>query len=241
MPWRLPSSARARRGRVGMSDTPDYGVPWPLLVGLTHNLRTGEPKNIGDFTAAIVKRMPAVPRVEGIENLPADPRFILAANHYQRKGLWILHTAAALTQALAARYKLPDPPLRWLVTANWPRWRFLGRSVASPGDLVLPRVAKVLQCYPVPFAGTNPAATARSYLRLRRELPSVPCPVGIFPEGAAGRADSIGEALPGVTRLMQHLGRPVVPVRVAEDAGNLILRFGRVTSPELIMASIRAL
>jgi len=224
-----------------MSDTPDYGVPWPLLVGLTHNLRTGEPKNIGDFTAAIVKRMPAVPRVEGIENLPADPRFILAANHYQRKGLWILHTAAALTQALAARYKLPDPPLRWLVTANWPQWRFLGRSVASPGDLVLPRVAKVLQCYPVPFAGTNPAATARSYLRLRRELPSVPCPVGIFPEGAAGRADSIGEALPGVIRLMQHLGRPVVPVRVAEDAGNLILRFGRVTSPELIMASIRAL
>lgn len=224
-----------------MSDPPNYAVPWDLLAGLTHNLRTGEPRNINDFTAAIVQRMRNAPLIEGLEHLPADPRFILAANHYQRKGLWILHTAAALTQAVAAHYRLPDPPVRWLVTANWPRWRFLGLSIPSPGDVLLPRVAAALQCYPVPFAGADPAMTAATFRRMRRDLPGIAGAIGIFPEGAAATADRIGEALPGVTRLLAHLRRPVVPARLSEEGGRLIIRFGSVVQPDLVMAAIRRL
>jgi len=224
-----------------MSKAPRYAVPWGLLAGLTHNLRTGEPSNIGEFTSAIVSHMRYAPRIEGIENLPADPRFILAANHYQRKGLWILHTAAALTQAVAARYTLPDPPVRWLVTANWPRWRFLGMSLRSPGDIVLPRVAAALQCYPVPFAGSDPGMAAATFRRIRKDLPTMPGPIGIFPEGARATAGLIGEALPGVTRLLQYMGRPVVPARVAEEEERLVVRFGKPTPADLVMAAIRKL
>lgn len=224
-----------------MSDQPIYAVPWNLLAGLTHNLRTGAPRNIDDFTASIVRGMRCALLIEGAANLPADPRFILAANHYQRKGLWILHTAAALTQAVAARYRLPDPPVRWLVTANWPRWRFLGWSMPSPGDFVLPRVAAALQCYPVPFAGSDPAMAAATFRRIRRDLPEIEGPVGIFPEGAAASADRIGEALPGVTRLLRYMGRPVLPARVLEVRGRLVIRFGPVVPADLVMAAIRRL
>jgi 1-acyl-sn-glycerol-3-phosphate acyltransferase len=224
-----------------MSEPLSYAVPWTLLAGLTYNLRTGEPRNIHDFTASIVRKMPSAPLIEGGANLPADPRFVLAANHYQRKGLWILHTAAALTQAVTAHYRLPDPPVRWLVTANWPRWRFLGLSMPSPGDIVLPRVAAALQCYPVPFSGTDPAMAAATFRRMRRDLPTIAGPIGIFPEGAAASANRIGEALPGVTRLLHHLDRPVVPARVLEDGGRLVIRFGTATPAELVMAAIRRL
>lgn len=224
-----------------MSETSKYAVPWTLLAGLTHNIRTGEPRNINEFTSSIVRRMPQPPLIEGVENLPGNPRFILAANHYQRRGLWILHTAAALTQAVSAHYGLPDPPVRWLVTANWPRWRLFGLTFRSPGDLVLPRVAAALQCYPVPFAGSDPAKAARTFRRLRNDLPSISGPIGIFPEGAAANAAKIGDALPGVTRLLRHLNRPVVPVRVMENSDQLVIRFGPVTQADLVMPAIRSL
>ena len=33
----------------------------------------------------------------GLDTLPANPSFVLAANHYQRKGLWILHPCSVVT------------------------------------------------------------------------------------------------------------------------------------------------
>ena len=105
-----------------MSELVSYPVPWDLVFGLTDHIRRGTRRDLNDFTARVVARMDPPPVIEGLEHLPADPRFVLAANHYQRKGLWILHPASVLTQAVVRKYGPLDPPVRWLVTANWPRW-----------------------------------------------------------------------------------------------------------------------
>ena len=136
-----------------------YPVPWDLVFGLTPHLANRTTRNITDFTAQIVARMNPAPLIEGLDLLPADARFILAANHYQRPGLWILHTAAALTQAIVRRYGPQDPPVKWIVTANWPPWKIGPWKIPSPGDRLLPKVADALQCYPVSFAGANPEYT----------------------------------------------------------------------------------
>lgn len=181
------------------------------------------------------------PVIEGLERLPEDPRFVLAANHYQRKGLWILHPASALTQAAVQRYGAMEPPVRWLVTANWPRWRCGPFSFRSPGDLILPRVAHALWCYPVSFHGADPLFTARSLRLLLRELPHLQCPIGIFPEGVAGTAGRIGPALPGVDRLLRLIRRPVVPAWIGERDSRLVVRFGTPVAPETdVMSAIRA-
>lgn len=211
----------------------EYPVPWDLVAGLAPHVARGTRRHIGEFTRAIVERMRPGPRYEGLDRLPEDGRFVLAANHYQRKGLWILHTAAAITQAVVARYGGEnDPPVRWVVTANWPRWRIVGNlSMASPGDWVLPKVAEVLQCYPVSFAGANPEFTARSVRRMLREARTAALarPIGIFPEGVAGSAGRMSEPLAGVERVLVQLARcgwPVAPCGVSEHDGRLVLRFG---------------
>lgn len=225
-----------------MSEPVSYPVPWDLVFGLSGHIRRGTRRDLADFTARVVARMNPPPRIEGLEHLPADPRFVLAANHYQRKGLWILHPASVLTQAVVQRYGPLEPPVRWLVTANWPRWRLGPLSFRSPGDLLLPRVAHALWAYPVSFHGADPAFTARSLRRLLRELPAIGCPIGIFPEGVAGVAGRIGPALPGVDRLLKRIARPVVPARIGEEAGRLVVRFGPPLGPEAdVMQAIAAL
>lgn len=188
----------------------------------------------------IVSRLCPRPEFRGLENLPESPRFVLAANHYQRKGLWILHTAAALTRPLCDRYGPAEPPVRWMVTANWPRIKLGPLELPSPGDWLLPKVAHTLWCYPVSFAGTNPRYTARSLRAILREAPKMRCPLGIFPEGVAGTADKLYPPLEGMDRLLARLARvglPVLPARVSESAG-LIVEFGKlITTAELVDAS----
>ena len=86
------------------------------------------------------------------------------------------------------RYGPVDPPVRWIVTANWPPLRMGPWKLPSPGDWLLPRVAQALAAIPVAFAGTNPEFTARTLRRLLRDARTLDCPIGLFPEGAAGTA-----------------------------------------------------
>lgn len=205
-----------------------YPVPWRILLGLGPHIAKRTRTSVDTFTACIVAQMQPPPNIMGESNLPKSPRFVLVANHFQRKGMWILHPAAALTQAIRKHYGCGDPPVRWIVTANWPRIRVGPLSLPSPGDILLPRVADALACYPVAFAGSNQAFTARSLRRILREAPAGNRPLGLFPEGVAGAAGAITQPLPGVERLLTRLakaGMPVVPAGISEN-GRLIVRFG---------------
>ena len=210
-----------------------YPVPWDLVRGLTPHLVRKTQQNLVAFTAGVVARMQPPPLVEGLEHLPDERCFVLAANHYQRPGLWILHTASVLTQAMVQRYGTADPPVRWIVTANWPPLRIGLWQMPSPGDWLLPRVAEVLQCYPVSFAGHRPAFTARSVRRMLKEKTAT---IGIFPEGVAGSAGRLTAPLAGVDRLLRHLARPVVPCGVSED-GRFVIRFGAPITAREVMGA----
>ncbi len=216
-----------------------YPIPWRLVFGLGPHIAKGTRTSVDSFSAGIVAQMQPEPQIRGRENLPESACFVLVANHFQREGMWILHPAAVLTQAIRKHYGPGDPPVRWVVTANWPRIHVGPLSFASPGDLLLPRVAHALHCYPVSFAGCNQAFTARSIRRILREAPKSGRPLGLFPEGVAGAAGKISQPLPGVDRLLLHLakaGMPVVPAGVSED-GRLIVHFGVVIGTREVMAA----
>ncbi|MBL8179502.1 MAG: hypothetical protein JNK48_32785 [Bryobacterales bacterium] len=202
---------------------------WPAIAG-------GSRYSVDAFSREVVGLMDPPPRHENVSNIPFDPRFLICANHYQRKGMWILHPASAITQAVAERLGRSDAPVRWVVTANWPKVRIGPWRAPNPGDWLLPRVAHALHCYPVSFAGANPAYTARSLRRLLQEARSLTAPIGLFPEGVAGTAGKIGAPLPGVGRLIQLLARqglPVLPVRIREE-DRLVVHFGaRIEADQL--------
>lgn len=222
-----------------------YPVPWKLVLGLGANIANGSQTSVDAFSAGICAAMQPPPLLTGTEELPNSPRFVLVANHFQRKGMWILHPAAALTQAIRRHYgpgdpaNPGDPPVRWIVTANWPRVRIGSFSFPSPGDWLLPRVAHALACYPVSFAGSNCGMTASTIRRILREAPRATRPIGIFPEGVAGTAGRLSRPLPGSGRLLGHLakaGLAVQPAAVSEDA-RLVIRFGRTLSTSELLAS----
>jgi len=203
-------------------------VPWKLVAGLWPHILHGTQANVDEFCYAVNQLIQPQPLIEGWDNLPASPRFVLVANHYQRKGLWIIHAASVLAQAISKHYGPANPPIRWVVTANWPPVRLGPLSFPSPGDVLLPRVATALACYPVSFFGNKPAYTARSIRRILREVPQASRPLGLFPEGVAGSAGQRVDALPGVDRLLAHLARagvPVVPAAISER-GRFLIRFG---------------
>lgn len=223
-----------------MSTPPiSYPVPWDVIYGLTPHLANGTQESIDEFTRKVVAKMEPPPVYEGLENLPDHPRFVLVPNHYQRKGLWILHSASAVTRAIRHKYGPGDPPVRWVVTANWPPIRLGPIRIPSPGDILLPRVAHALCCYPVSFAGNNPKFTAQSIRRILKDARTMDRPIGIFPEGVAGVAGHITEPLPGVDRVLAHLGKlglPAVPCGIRE-AGRFYIRFGEPIPPQVLASA----
>jgi hypothetical protein len=223
-----------------MSDSPiRYPVPWDQVWSLWPHIARGTRRSVDEFSAAVAARLHPPPLIEGMSHLPASARFVLAANHYERPGLWILHSASVLTQAIRRHYGPGDPPVRWLVTANWPPIRLGPLRLPNPGDWLLPRVAHALSCYPVSFHGSDPAFTARSIRRILKDARSLDRPIGLFPEGVAGKAGQLANPLPGVDRLIAQLARlglPVVPCGISES-GRLVVRFGPPLEPAALLAA----
>ncbi len=214
-----------------------YPVPWDLVFSLTPHIARRTQAPTATLLASLVERMPAPPLVHGLENIPSAPPFVIAANHYQRRGLWIAHATAAIAHAVAQRSPR-DTPLRWLVTANFPPLRLGPLRLPSPGDLFLPHVARALGYFSVPFAASNPARTARSLLAALRESPR--CILGLYPEGAQANASSIGPPLPGMDRLFHLLAQrnlPVLPVRISENATQFVIEFLSPISPAQLAAT----
>jgi hypothetical protein len=210
-------------------------VPWRQVFALTPHIGQRTRYSVRRFTEESVRVLQPAPEVLGLDQLPVSPRFVLAANHYQRPGLWILHPCSVITVALQRHYELDDPPIRWIVTANWPPWKLGGLTIPSPGDWLLPRVAHALHCYPVSFAGTDPALTARSYRALLKDLDR---PLGLFPEGVHGTAFHEADPLPGVERLILLLAKknwPVVPCHITENEDRLQVRFRETMQPAEIL------
>ncbi len=213
-----------------------YPVPWDIIFRLTPYIARGNPAPTPALLHSLLERMESRPLYSGLEHIPAAPPFVLAANHYQRRHLWIAHAAAALAEPLRLRFS--TTPVRWIVTANWPPLTLGRLRIPSPGDWLLPRVAGALGYYDVPFAASRPGRTASSLRRLLRDAPS--SIVGIFPEGARATAGPLSLPLPGLDRLFLHLARAglsVLPARVSESGPGFLIRFGAPLPPPLLIDS----
>src|SRR5947209_8732914 len=79
-----------------------FPFPWDLLLGVIRDLPAGRRSMLVDC-AYLVSRLEPAPVIEGADLVPASGPLVIAANHYQRPGLWIGWAGAVVTLAVAGR------------------------------------------------------------------------------------------------------------------------------------------
>ena len=209
-----------------------YRLPRRQLAELGLDMVTNGRRLLADDGARLMASLPNPPRVEGDEHIPVEGPFCIAANHYQRWGLWI-GWEGGLLAAEVARRRPRNNDLRLVVIAN-SQLTLLGRSFTVPGTALLyERVARVWGMVPLPGGPGEAAGRARALRRLMSlALPrdgGEGQPIGLFPEGELGSVDGLRPALPGVGAFFLLLGRrgvPALPAAMWEDDQGLVARFG---------------
>lgn len=217
--------------------------PWDLLLALARDLPRRR-RSLRADCAEMVSRLQPPPLITGTHHVPRTGPLVVAANHYQRRGLWIGWAAAAVTLTLA-RSREQEVPVHWLVTGGIRLLQSRGAGPEIPlSGSIFRAVARTYGMTSLPLGDTTSRAMA--VRRWLRELESGEV-LGLFPEGLAGRSDGLSRPEPGfahLNRLLARLSVPILPVAVFENDGRMCARFGPAfpaASADETMQSIAAL
>ncbi|MDQ2741164.1 MAG: 1-acyl-sn-glycerol-3-phosphate acyltransferase [Chloroflexota bacterium] len=202
-----------------------YPFPWDVFFGLVKDLPGGERSFLADCQT-VKARISPPPIVEGTEHIARRGPLVVAANHYQRRGLWIGWPGTVITVALA-ECREADPPIHWLATAGLRLSQHTGRGPEIPcSRLIFQHVARIYGMAALSVSGRRARAQSlRAWLRWLGEGQVV----GVFPEGLAGRSDALRPAetgFDGLLTLIYHQGAPILPVGIYECGETLRVRFG---------------
>jgi len=203
-------------------------------------LGLGETDLIADAMEYIDAVRPS-PVIEGEENIPATGPFCAVANHYERRGLWIGFPSSLLVAAVARR-RPGEPPLHIAVVDQTRLWE--GRVPVPGTRWAYRRVAVCYAMVTIPARESDTAGRAAAMRRLARLALAPPRgrgePICFYPEGEAGTASGMTDALPGTGAFLALLGRagvPILPVGFAEVGDRLLGRIGRPFSLSIAPAS----
>lgn len=158
-------------------------------------------------------------RVEGLENLPAEPPFVIVANHSSHLD------AIALAAALPARFRNHAFPI-------------------AAGDTFFE--TKATAAFAAVFLNALPmwrkACGAHAMETLRERLTTEGVVYLLFPEGTRTRSGEMGKFRAGIGMIVAGTAVPVVPARLdgcfaamppgsrLPKSGRITLRFGRAQS-----------
>lgn len=214
-----------------------YRFPLSWMMSMGRDMIAGRSRSFRQDCELAVRILPRRPLIEGSEHIPAQGSFILVANHYQRRDLWIGWEGALLCHVLWQAQ--PELVCHWITTdraaldgatVRWSRWAFA-------------RVARVWDFVLVTPPEARDADSAQSHrhalrvcLRKLRRTDGRPVCLCVFPEGMNGSTRGLRAPTPGSGRSLLALaatGIPLLPAAVWENGdGALCARFGSAWNPE---------
>lgn len=229
MNWQPKSSAPP----AGYAYGPGYRPSIDSIVRGVAYIALGRPRSLAHDALFALADMPTPPRIRGIEHVPETGPMVLAANHYERPGLWMAWPALFVSQAIMQR---TGRDTHWVAIEEWESFALFGVPI-SP-EVVRRVFARAFNTYgiiamPSPTApGAARAASVRSTARLVREGAII----GIMPEGDVGATPELLPAREGVGTFLGLLtagGAPIIPVGLYEEDGRLVAHFGVSMTPEV--------
>lgn len=213
-----------------------YRFPLRWAFSMGRDMLLDRPRSFRADCALAVRSLPMRPKIEGREHVPREGPFIVVANHYQRRDLWVGFCGGLLCDALwsvrgdlRCRFVITDRAL--LDGATVPLTRAIFARVSRVWDMILVTPAEALD------AGAE--ASRRHALRaclqaLRGEGRCSTCLI-ISPEGVRGNTRGLRRAAAGSGRSLLALaatGAPLLPAAVYEEPGGALrLSFGPAWHP----------
>lgn len=205
---------------------PDYHLPFLGLLRFAPYFFLAHTRSFARDGRTVIAANPHLLRVEGLDNVPRQGPFILAMNHYNRRGLRP-QICAFIISAKVAAVRPGEPELSWVFAEELER--FIYAPLPVPRWLMrwmFRRAARVYGHVALPRAWRSPLARAAALRRVARKLRTAP--VGMTPEGGGPgvlRAPPAGSGL--LLLSLSRRGAPLLPVGVYEDdGGTLTIRFG---------------
>jgi hypothetical protein len=208
----------------------NYPFPWVTFAKLSVDIAARRQRSALEDGASMWSRAGVMPELCGLDNIPTDGPVVIAANHYERRGLWIAWPAALINSGVAQRR---DGVPHWLSTGELRLFQWRNQGPIVPGSRrILAAVASTYGMVPLPLVDRHGRAAAlHRWVRYLKDGRAV----GIFPEGLRGRSDQLGPPQEGIDQLLQLLRRlqvPVIPVGVSETEHSMVASFGQQCSAD---------
>lgn len=205
---------------------PSYRASWPSVIrGIIYILR-GERRSLAHDALYAVADMPVPPMVRGEEHIPDGGPLVVAANHYERPGLWMAWPALFVSHLLQER---TGRDVRWLAIQEWESFSLFG--VAVPRDVIRAVFERAFGTYGIiamPPMDAPMAARAASMRATAREV-RAGAMVGLMPEATVGQTPELLEAREGVGTFLSLLtagGARILPLGLYEEDDRLVAHFG---------------
>ena len=204
----------------------DYEAPRRALMGFARDLIFGRRRSFARDGRMMLDANAFARRIDGVEHIPPEGRFIVVMNHLSRRGLRPYH-CALIVSATVARVRPDRTEVRWAFTSEMYDQRF--GPIPIPPSLVrwvFRRIALVYNLVIMPREEELVSGRAVAVRRMRRALERGP--VGLTPEAVGQGAlvePPVGSGL--FLAMLAGRGAPLLPVAAWEEADAApALRFG---------------
>lgn len=207
----------------GYSYGPRYRPSWFHVLEGAVFILLGRPRSLARDALRAMTDAPLPPLIRGQDRVPETGGFVVAANHYERPGLWMAWPALLVSQLVQAR---TGGDVHWVVIQEWESLSVMGIPVPRAAvRMTFERAFRVygLHAMAPPYATASARAAS---MRAMAEAVRRGQVIGLMPEGDAGPTPELLEPREGVGAFLLLLRAPIIPVGLYEEGGRLVAEVG---------------
>jgi 1-acyl-sn-glycerol-3-phosphate acyltransferase len=196
-----------------------------IVRGIVY-IAQGRPRSLAHDALWAIADMPVPPLVRGHDHLPTQGPLLLAVNHYERPGLWMVWPALLVSHLVQER---TGGDTHWIAIEEWESFSFKG--IPIPPEATRAVFARTFATYGIiamPSPHAPVAARAAAMRAAARDIKAGKI-IGLMPEGDVGPTPELLEAREGVgtfVLLLAGAGGRVVPTGIYEEGQHLVVHFG---------------